>query len=224
MHDSAPPPTPPLLLWDIFCRVIDNFGDIGVCWRLCADLAARGHTVRLWIDDGSALGWMAPKALQNQWPGVQVLDWARMQQPDALAELPPSDVWIEGFGCEIAPEFIAARAHCARAAGTFGTHSPVWINLEYLSAEPYVERCHGLPSLLMHGPAQGSTKHFFYPGFTAKTGGLLREPDLIHRLHAFQAPGQRRQWLANQGISRITATVCRPGISHAPSGYIGARD
>jgi hypothetical protein len=22
------------LHWDIFCRVIDNFGDIGVCWRL----------------------------------------------------------------------------------------------------------------------------------------------------------------------------------------------
>ncbi|MER2540956.1 MAG: elongation factor P maturation arginine rhamnosyltransferase EarP, partial [Azonexus sp.] len=20
--------------WDIFCRVIDNYGDIGVCWRL----------------------------------------------------------------------------------------------------------------------------------------------------------------------------------------------
>ena len=31
--------------WDLFCRVIDNFGDIGVCWRLAADLAGRGEAV-----------------------------------------------------------------------------------------------------------------------------------------------------------------------------------
>ncbi|MEO7887531.1 MAG: elongation factor P maturation arginine rhamnosyltransferase EarP, partial [Polaromonas sp.] len=43
------------LQWDIFCKVIDNFGDIGVCWRLAADLASRGHKVRLWVDDASAL-------------------------------------------------------------------------------------------------------------------------------------------------------------------------
>ena len=45
--DTHPTRTQPALLWDVFCRVIDNFGDIGVCWRLCADLASRGHTVRL---------------------------------------------------------------------------------------------------------------------------------------------------------------------------------
>ena len=53
-------------LWDIFCRVIDNFGDIGVCWRLAADLSARGHTVRLWLDDAQALPWMAPGALEGR--------------------------------------------------------------------------------------------------------------------------------------------------------------
>ncbi|WP_457826878.1 elongation factor P maturation arginine rhamnosyltransferase EarP, partial [Staphylococcus aureus] len=41
-------PTP--LEWDVFCRVIDNFGDIGVCWRLVRQLAARGHRCRLWVD------------------------------------------------------------------------------------------------------------------------------------------------------------------------------
>lgn len=46
--------------FDVFCQVIDNFGDVGVCWRLAADLAARGHAVRLWVDDASALAWMAP--------------------------------------------------------------------------------------------------------------------------------------------------------------------
>jgi len=57
--------------WDLFCRVIDNFGDIGVCWRLAADLAGRGEAVRLWTDDAGALAWMAPQGA----PGVQVCAW-----------------------------------------------------------------------------------------------------------------------------------------------------
>ncbi|TXI16793.1 MAG: elongation factor P maturation arginine rhamnosyltransferase EarP, partial [Ottowia sp.] len=75
-------------------------------------------------------------------------------------------------------------------------NQPVWINLEYLSAEPYVERMHGLPSPVLHGPASGWTKWFFYPGFTPATGGLLREDDLDAR----QAGFDRRAWLARQGI------------------------
>ena len=59
------------MLWDLFCRVIDNFGDIGVCWRLAADLAARGETVRLWVDDPAPLRWMAPHGA----PRVDVHGW-----------------------------------------------------------------------------------------------------------------------------------------------------
>jgi uncharacterized repeat protein (TIGR03837 family) len=194
----APHNTP--LLWDLFCRVVDNFGDIGVCWRLAADLAARGHSVRLWVDNASALPWMAPGAMQGQWPGVQVLPWEASQNHTLLATLPQADVWVEAFGCELAPELIAASAHSTRASGNNGNKFPVWINLEYLSAEGYVERCHGLPSPVMHGPAQGRTKHFFYPGFTSSTGGLLRESDLAQRRDAFDQPGQRAAWLAQQGI------------------------
>jgi hypothetical protein len=46
--------------WDIFCQVIDNHGDLGVCWRLAAQLAAARDAVRLWVDDARALAWMAP--------------------------------------------------------------------------------------------------------------------------------------------------------------------
>lgn len=59
------------LQWDIFCRVIDNFGDIGVCWRLATQLAGQGQQVRLWVDDASALQWMAPEGC----PGVEVRAW-----------------------------------------------------------------------------------------------------------------------------------------------------
>lgn len=175
--------------WDIFCKVIDNFGDIGVAWRLAADLAARGQRVRLWADDASALAWMAP-ALRE---GVRVQPWAEpLNLAAAGFEQQPPDVMVEAFGCTIAPELIAACTRIQRADGI----KPIWINLEYLSAEPYVERCHALPSPVQSGPASGWTKWFYYPGFTAATGGLLREPDLAGR----QARFDRGAWLATQGI------------------------
>ena len=200
MTTAQPSPHPTPLLWDIFCRVIDNFGDLGVCWRLSADLARRGHSVRLWVDDGSALQWMAPGALQGEWPGVQVLRWEQSLQPQTLANLAPADVWIEGFGCDIAPEFIAARAHSTWAPGLNGLNFPVWINLEYLSAETYVERAHALPSPVMQGPAKGHTKYFFYPGFTRGTGGLLREPGLLDALQRWDDADAKRRWLAEHGV------------------------
>lgn len=159
-------------LWDIFCHVVDNFGDVGVLWRLSAALAARGQQVRLWIDDASALGWMAPGALAGEWPGVRVMPWTDAEHASVCSTLPSADVWIEGFGCDIPSAFVAHFAQ--RLGDQAGLTQPVWINLEYLSAEAYIERNHGLPSPVLSGPAQGWTKYFFYPGFTAGSGGLIR--------------------------------------------------
>ena len=163
--------------WDIFCKVIDNFGDIGVCWRLSADLAARGERVRLWVDDASALSWMAPAGAS----GVEVLPWAQSVESTAISALlaiHPGDVLVESFGCDIPTDFLALWV----AQPAPGQPARCWLNLEYLSAESYVERCHAMPSLVSHGPAAGWTKWFFYPGFTTQTGGLLREPGLLQRL------------------------------------------
>lgn len=165
--------------WDIFCRVIDNHGDAGVCWRLAAELAARGAAVRLWIDDPAPLRWMAPVGA----PGVEVVRWT-----DAAPALPPGDAVIEAFGCDPPPEFVARMAAMRPP--------PAWINLEYLSAEGYVERNHGLPSPVGSGPGAGLVKRFFYPGFTPRTGGLLREADWQARRLAFD----RVDWLRAAGI------------------------
>ena len=89
-------PTLPALQWDVFCRVIDNFGDIGVCWRLVAQLARLGHRVRLWVDDASALAWMAPAGC----PDVELRAWG---SPPPSSDEPAPDVMVEAFGCEIAP-------------------------------------------------------------------------------------------------------------------------
>jgi uncharacterized repeat protein (TIGR03837 family) len=168
--------------WDIFCRVIDNFGDIGVCWRLSAALAKRGQAVRLWVDDASALTWMAPQGCE----GVQVRAW----QPDQPmpGDAQPGDVVIEAFGCELQHDWIAMYSIAKNIDQTCGNalkslQKPVWINLEYLSAESYAERSHGLPSPILSGAAKGLTKWFFYPGFTAGTGGLIREADAVADPH-----------------------------------------
>lgn len=175
----------PALQWDVFCRVIDNFGDIGVCWRLVAQLAGLGHRVRLWVDDASALEWMAPAGS----PGVEVRPWGA--PPPGPHESPP-DVMVEAFGGDIAPEFIAYSA-ISTSTSRQKRPKPVWINLEYLSAEAYVERTHRLPSPILSGPASGWTRWFFYPGFTAGTGGLLREPHLMEQREAFDRSAWRAE-------------------------------
>ncbi|MBC7727088.1 MAG: elongation factor P maturation arginine rhamnosyltransferase EarP, partial [Microbacteriaceae bacterium] len=161
--------------WDLFCRVIDNLGDAGVCWRLAAALGRRGQPVRLWIDTPAPLAWMAPQGA----PGVTVVPWTE-PPPD----FEPGTVVVEAFGCDPPPAFIARMARCAS--------TPVWINLEYLSAEAYVERSHGLPSPQFSGPGAGLTKWFFYPGFTPATGGVLHDD-------ATGTEAQARAWAHRQG-------------------------
>lgn len=178
-------PARPAQRWDIFCRVIDNHGDLGVCWRLARELARHGQAVRLVVNDAGALAWMAPEGAA----GVQVLPWPGPAEA--------GDIVVEAFGCDPPQAFVQAMAARPR--------SPVWINLEYLSAESYVERSHGLRS-----PQRcGLDKWFFYPGFTPRTGGLLREDGLIEARAAFD----RARWLHEQGLQlasgeRLVSLFC----------------
>lgn len=163
--------------WDIFCRVVDNFGDIGICWRLARQLVDRADNdkieVRLWVDDLKSFSQLCPSIA----PGLssQVADSIEVRQWSS--EFPitdAADVVIEAFACELPPSYIAAMA--ARET------PPVWINLEYLTAEDWNEGCHLLPS---PHPTSSLKKYFFFPGFTPQTGGLLRESDLMESRAAF---------------------------------------
>jgi len=155
--------------YDVFCRVVDHFGDAGICWRLARQLA-REHSlpVTLWIDDCAVLARIAPELdpeYDHQMHGsVRV----RRLTKSLPADAPPADVVIEGFGCGLPESYLAAMAARTRA--------PVWINLEYLSAEAWIEASHGLPSLHPRLPLK---RWFFFPGFTEQTAGLLRERDLL---------------------------------------------
>ncbi|MHB0974169.1 MAG: elongation factor P maturation arginine rhamnosyltransferase EarP [Thiobacillus sp.] len=169
--------------WDIFCNVVDNYGDIGIAWRLARGLAREhGLAVRLWVDD--------LRAFQRIWPaidadadrqaceGVTVCAW---RMPFAATE--PAQVVVEAFGCALPESYLAAMAE--------RFPPPVWINLEYLSAEAWVAAHHGLPS---PHPRLPLTKYFFFPGYTSDTGGLLAEADLAGRRAGFVRSGTPAFW------------------------------
>ena len=160
---------------DLFCRVIDNWGDAGVCWRLTRQLAAEFDAkVRLIIDDTDPLRVLASdmlrfevdRRIRSQWPGIEVEHWADVKAGTSNpSEVAP--VVIEAFACDPPERYLTAMAERARSG-----QPPVWINLEYLSAEAWVDGVHGLPS---PHPRLPLVKHFFVPGFTRKSGGLIRE-------------------------------------------------
>jgi len=190
--------------WDIFCTVIDNHGDLGVCWRLTRQLLSQGHAVRLWADDASALAWMAPEALTGQLQGLELRHWNDAKKPHGLNALVIAEVWIEAFGCRIPEAFVA---HFIEHTLETHTHQPVWINLEYLSAEDWIPRMHSLPSPVMSGPAKGWTQHFFYPGFTPDTGGLLREAELLARQQGFDRAAWRRQHAPSMAANGLLVSL-----------------
>ncbi len=173
----------PVPRWDIFCKVVDNLGDAGVCWRV-AGLLAREHgiAVRLWIDKPETLKSLLP-ALDLQIEvqridGIEVCHWT-------ATELQPgnADVVVEAFGCGLPEPYVDAMAGCASP--------PLWIVLEYLSAEPWVDGHHGLAS---PHPRLQLQRWYFFPGFTAATGGLPREHDLAARRDVFDAAARAAFW------------------------------
>ena len=160
--------------WDIFCKVIDNFGDAGVAWRLARQLAhEHSLVVRLWIDEPRSLVRMAPGVdAERDAQLVAGIDIRRWREQFAVTA--PADVVVEAFGCGLPDAYATVMAERAPA--------PVWFVLEYLSAEAWIDGAHGLPS---PHPKLPLTRRFWFPGFTPASGGLLREEGLLAARDAF---------------------------------------
>lgn len=200
------------LFAQILCRVVDNFGDAGVCWRFARQLAREhGWRVRLTIDRPELLERLGARPDRDAGPGsIHVERWsdeataappttsgARTTrrrdtespgQPDDVVRKP--DVLVSAFGADPPPALRTSLAGAPRR--------PLWVHLEYLSAEDWVATHHGLRSTKPH---DGAVEHFYYPGYDERTGGLLREADLFARRDAFAGSDAQREWLAHRGIS-----------------------
>ena len=162
---------------DIFCTIIDNFGDIGVCWRLAKQLQQEYQlTVRLWVDDLASFAKLEPSLALNT-PSqycqkIEICYWPNDHFPTTIQ---PYHVVIEGFACRLPESFLQAMAQ--------QTIKPIWLNLDYLSAESWTLSCHGLSS---PHPKLPLKQTFFFPSFDERGGGLLRESDLLTARDAFQ--------------------------------------
>jgi uncharacterized repeat protein (TIGR03837 family) len=188
---------------DLFCHVVDNFGDIGVCWRLAKTLAEdHGSQVRLFVDDFKTFKRIErdlnPELVQQFLHGVDVLRWDDATIAAQFADdVPLGDCVIEAFACHL-PPVVIERMKAAKPA-------PVWMDLEYLSAEDWVDNVHAIPSF---HPETKLQKTLFFPGFTVKTGGLSREQSLMERRDAFQKDeAAQNRWRAEHG-----APPLQPGV------------
>ena len=177
---------------DVFCRVIDNFGDIGVTWRLARQLTSEFHwEIRLWVDNLASFARIEPRldpdAAAQSLAGVNIRRWPRAHED---SHIEPAQLVIAAFSCEPPPGVVQ------RMQGS----STILVNLEYLSAEPWVEGCHALPALR----ADGLNAHYFFPGFNAHTGGLPREATLAR---------ERKDWIGDEAGQR--SLLARAGLSES---------
>lgn len=210
---SLPPRTDTTLA--IFCKVVDNYGDIGICWRMARQFQREhGVAVTLWVDDLASFARICPDvdpdAALQRIDEVAVRHWRDQEGSFTPAEV--ADIVIEFFACDIPPGYIEAMAR--------RTPRPVWLNFEGLSAEAWVEGCHRLPS---PHPRLALTKHFFFPGFTANTGGLLREAQLERERAAFQAdPAAMAAFLARFGVTAAERAALKVSLFCYPSAPVAA--
>lgn len=173
------------MLFDIYCRVVDNYGDAGVCLRLSRLLRDLGHQVQLFCDDLAVLRTIARPDDDSESLRFLPFEAESSKKADAV---------VEAFLCHL-PEH---RAQQIRQDGT------IVICLDYLSAEKWVEDFHILSS-----PGSFAHCYYFYPGFTQKTGGLLLEPEfrnMASKAHAFCAGDVRKATLFsyhNEAVSDV---------------------
>ncbi len=197
--------------WDIFCRIVDNFGDIGVCWRLAKQLSHEHHKqVRLWVDNIAVAQQIIPNL--KPWPATQLIEkvsvhqWTGHVEDHGYLTANVADVVVEAFACELPASYIAAMID----------KKPIWINLEYLSAESWVNDFHAKSS---PHPRNGLIKYFFFPGFNEATGGLVREQAVTFERDLFQNSSiMQTQFWASIGVkpapNKLNVSLfCYP---HAP--------
>jgi uncharacterized repeat protein (TIGR03837 family) len=164
--------------WDIFCQIVDNYGDAGVCWRLARALSRLSSSsvnnvecddsrIRLFCDDLNVLNVIThgDAVAHGASLGVEVLPWSAAESPAILASV--GEVVIEAFACHLPKPYIEAMVQ--KTSQKVSVKQPIWINLEYLTAEAWADDMHLMPS----PQNNGLNKYFYFPGFTPKAGGVL---------------------------------------------------
>ncbi|UOF94097.1 MAG: elongation factor P maturation arginine rhamnosyltransferase EarP [Bordetella sp.] len=179
------------MLVDIFCRVLNNYGDIGFCWRLSQQLLLNNQIwkIRIWVDNLVSFSKIQPEVNIKKYyqtaMDIEIIWWNKNNP--YIKNILPGDIIIETFQCNPPKSFIEAMRN----------KRLIWIHIEYLTAEPWIDKYHGLTSLNSYG----FKKIFFFPGFSKSSGGLIREDFLSQRRDELQNSWpMQEEFLKNLGI------------------------
>ena len=168
----------------VLCKVVDNFGDIGVVWRLCCQLSNQikkenlTSKINLIVDDLASFNKICnsvdfSKSFQVV-DEINVYNWN--DEKLCYDEFSKNDgenlsVILEVFQCG-RPAWMEKILFEDKLNRTVQI-----IMIDYLTAEKYAEDFHCLQSLTRSSKVQ---KVNFMPGFTKKTGGLIIDSEWEH--------------------------------------------
>lgn len=157
---------------DIFCEIIDNYGDIGVVFRTAKELQKifPKSKIRAFLnklDEFKKINSQVLDLPSQNIDGIEYITFDYLR--DNANELLTAQVIIEAFGCQIPKEYMEIAYD----------NSELLINLEYLSAEDWIEDFHLQSSPLGRGKLK---KVFFMPGFTEKSGGVIADSNYLERI------------------------------------------
>ena len=160
---------------DIFCQVIDNYGDVGVAYRLAREFKRvyPNKKLRFVINQIEELN------LIRKSEDIEVILYKDISKIENSA-----DLIIESFGCEIPKKYMDKALK----------NSKLIINLEYFSAEKWVDDFHLQESFL----GGNLKKYFFIPGLSEKSGGILLDNEFLERKKKVEA--NKEYYLEKFGI------------------------
>ena len=161
----------------ILCKVVDNFGDIGVVYRLAralSDLRAELN-LTLVVSNLESFHKMASQIDPNK--DVQEFKYKNSTWKILNWHLDNAECRMLNAECAFNFSIILECFQCGRPDWLENilfsqdfTQEVQILNIDYLTAEDYAEEFH----LLKSGTRKTNIrKRFFMPGFTQKTGGLI---------------------------------------------------
>ena len=166
--------------------MIDNFGDAGVCLRLCRDFSKKNYEVRLFCNNVNILNKITnSEDASNRF--LSLLSWS-----DKNMDYSPSEVVIQAFSVRLPDNLIKK----------IKTRKSTVINLEYLTAETFAEDCHKLPSY-----ADGFESFFFFPGFTKKTGGVVIEKSFLEKINKTKSKESKNITLFSYENEKVKSVI-----------------
>lgn len=173
----------------ILCKVVDNFGDIGVVYRLARaieDVKSKFNDItdlkiRIVVDNLKSFSMLVPQIKPEldyqMYNGWEIFQWENNQLCfDEFSKNPPQII-LECFQCG-RPQWLDELLFVKKVPNVVNI-----IMIDYLTGEDYAEDFHCLQSLTRSARVK---KVNFMPGFTKKTGGLILDKAFVDSLEKAQ--------------------------------------